>query len=49
MDGTRKYHPESGNPITKENTWYALTGKWILAPILRIPKIQFRDHLKLKK
>jgi hypothetical protein len=31
MDGTRKYQPESGNPITKEYTWYALTDKWILA------------------
>jgi hypothetical protein len=25
MDGTRKYHPECGNPITKEHTWYLLT------------------------
>ena len=23
MDGTRKYHPKWGNPITKEHTWYA--------------------------
>ena len=36
MNGTRKYHPEWGNPITKEHTWYALTGKWILAQKLRI-------------
>jgi hypothetical protein len=49
MDGTRKYHPEWGNPITKEYTWYELTNKWILAHILRIPKIQFTDHMKLKK
>jgi hypothetical protein len=34
MDGTRKYHPEKGDPITKEHTWYALTDKWILAPKL---------------
>jgi hypothetical protein len=40
---------EEGNPITKEHTWYALTVKWILAQKLGIPKIQFTDHLKLKK
>ena len=49
MDGTRKYHPEQGNPIIKEHTWYALTDKWILGKKLRIPKIQFTDHMKLKK
>ena len=37
------------NPVTKEYTWYALTGKWILAQKLEIPKIQFTDHMKLKK
>jgi hypothetical protein len=42
------YHPEWGNPITKEHTWYALT-KWILAQKLRILKIQFAKHMKLKK
>ena len=30
MDGTRKCHPEWGNPITKEHTWHALTDKQIL-------------------
>jgi hypothetical protein len=49
MDGNRKYHPECGNPIAKEHTWYALTDKWILSPKLRIHKIQFIDHMKLKK
>jgi hypothetical protein len=52
MDGTRKYHPELGNPITKEHTWYALTDKWILTQKLGIPKIQiirFTDQIKLKK
>jgi hypothetical protein len=49
MDRTRKYHPECGNPITKEHTWYALTDKWILVQKLRILKIQFTDHMKLKK
>jgi hypothetical protein len=28
---------------------YALTGKWILAQKLRIPKIQFVKHKKIKK
>ena len=27
----------------------ALTDKWILAPKLRIPKIQFAKHKKIKK
>ena len=49
MDGARKYHPESGNPITKEYTWYALTDKWISAQKLGITKIEFKDHMKLKK
>jgi len=37
------------NSITKEVTWYALTDKWILAQKLRIPKIQFAKHKKIKK
>ena len=49
MDASGGYHPEWGNPITKEHTWYALTGKWILAQKLRISKIQFAKHMKLKK
>ena len=49
MDGPGGHHPEWGNPITKEHTWYALTDKWILAQKLGIPKIQFTDHMKLKK
>jgi hypothetical protein len=28
---------------------YALTDKWILAQKLRISKIQFTDHMRLKK
>ena len=48
MDGTRKY-PERGNPITKEYICYVLADEWILAPNLRIPKIQLADHMKLKK
>jgi hypothetical protein len=49
MDGSGGYDPEWGNPITKEHTWYALTDKWILAQKLRIPKIQFAKHMKLKR
>ena len=30
MNGTRKYHPEWGNPDTKEHTGYVLTDKRIL-------------------
>ena len=48
MHGSRKY-PERGNSVTKEHTWYVLTDKWILAQKLRIPKIPFTDHMKLKK
>ena len=49
MDVSGGYHPEWGNPVTKEVTWYAFTDKWILAQKLRIPKIQFAKHMKLKK
>jgi hypothetical protein len=31
MDGTRKYHPKQGNQDSKENAWYVLTDKLILA------------------
>ena len=44
-----KYHPEWGNSITEEHKWCSLTDKWILAPKLGILKIQFTDHMKLKK
>ena len=37
------------NADTKEHTWHVLIDKWILAPKLRIPKIQFTDHMKFKK
>jgi hypothetical protein len=33
----------------KKHTWYVLTHKWILSQKLRILKIQFTDHVKLKK
>ena len=49
MDGSGGYHPEWGNLITKEHRWYALTDKWKLAQKLRISKIQFSKHMKLKK
>ena len=47
MDGTRKCHPEQGNPITKDHTWYSLTNKWMLAQKLKINKLQFTQHRKL--
>jgi hypothetical protein len=37
------------DPIAKEHTWYAFTDTWILAQKLQITKIQFTDHMKLKK
>jgi hypothetical protein len=49
MDRPRKYHPEWGNLITDEYTWYVLTDKWILAQKLRTTKIQFSYHMELKK
>jgi hypothetical protein len=49
MDGSEEYHPECGNPIIKEHTWYVVTDKWLLAQKLAIPKIQFINHMKLKK
>ena len=48
MYGTRKCHPELGNTITKECTWYALTDKWMLAQKLKI-NLQFTQHRNLKK
>jgi hypothetical protein len=36
-------------PDPKGHTWYALTGKWILAKKLHIPTIQLTDHMKLNK
>jgi hypothetical protein len=49
MDGSRKYHPERGNPVSKEHTWYALSDKWILTQKLRTPKNTIHRHMKLKK
>jgi hypothetical protein len=49
MDGSGGYHPEWGNPIMKEDTWYVLTDKCILAQNLRIPTIQSEKHMTLKK
>jgi hypothetical protein len=49
MHGSGGYHLEWGNPIPKELTWYALADKRILVQKLRISKIQFAKHMKLKK
>ena len=35
--------------MTKEHTCYALTDKWMLAQKLKINKLQFIEHRKLKK
>ena len=35
--------------VTKEISRYTLTDKWIIAQKLRIPKIQFAKHKKIKK
>jgi len=32
-----------------KNPRYALTDKWILAQKLQLPKMQSKDHMKLKK
>ena len=48
-NGNGKYHPEWGNPITKEHIWYALTDKCILSQKLGIPKTQFTNQMKHKK
>jgi hypothetical protein len=49
MDRSRKYHPECGNPITKEHTCYALPDKSKLAQKLRILTIKFTYDMKFKK
>ena len=49
MDGTRKYHPELGNPDPKGHTWYVLTDKWILVKKFTIPMIYPTDPKKLNK
>ena len=37
MIGTRDYHPEWGNPVTKEHSWYVLTdNKW--TPVKELEK-----------
>jgi hypothetical protein len=47
MDGTRKL--DCSNATRKEHTWHALADKWILTQKFGIPKIQFTDHMNLKK
>ena len=46
---TGRHSLQRSNPFTKEHTWYALTGKWIIASKRGIPKIRFTNHIKLKK
>ena len=40
---------EADRLAKKEYTWHVLADKWILAKKFGIPKIQFTDHMKLKK
>ena len=49
MDGSRKYHPNRGNSVTKVYTLYGLTDKWALAKECGIPTTQLIDHMKLKR
>jgi hypothetical protein len=49
MGGSKKYHPEWGNSVTKEHTWHVLTAKWLLGKVHGIPMIALTDHMKLKK
>jgi hypothetical protein len=49
MDGTGKHYCECVNSITREHTCYPLTEKFILAQKLGIHKIQFTNHMELKK
>jgi len=37
VNGTSKYHPEWGNPITEKDTWNAIIDKWILAQMFELP------------
>jgi hypothetical protein len=49
MNGSRKYHPEWGNSVTKEHTWYVLSNKWVLVKVHGTPMVQLTDHMKLKR
>ena len=44
MDGTRKFHPEWVNPITKEQTLYAFTDEWILVQAQNTQDTVHRPH-----
>ena len=41
--------PSDVTQSQKEHTWYAFIDKRVLAQKLRISKIQFAKHMKLKK
>ena len=49
MGGTRKYHPQRGNPDPKGHAWYVLTYKWILAMMYKMPMLYSMDPKKLKR
>jgi hypothetical protein len=49
LDGSGRYHPKWGYPIINEHISYSLTDKWIFTQKLRLLRIQFAKHIKLKK
>jgi len=49
MFGTRIYHAEWDNPVTKEHKWYPLTDKWILSEKFVIPKKIHRSYESQKE
>ena len=49
IDGSRNYHPEWGNSVTKQHISYILTDKWILGKIHGIPTVQLTERMKLKR
>ena len=57
MAASREYHPEWDNPVTKEQTQYAVTDNWILTPeaqtapetTLRLYEVQRKTKTKINK
>ena len=49
MDGTWEYLPEWGDSVTKAQTWYVLTDKWILAKMYRISRFNSQTKWSLRR
>jgi hypothetical protein len=49
MERSRKYHPEWGNSVRKQHTWYVLTDKWLLGKERGTLTRHLTDHIKLKR